>query len=70
MNCETCEGTGRICGAPDCGTGCKCPDCLCEGCGGRGIKIYKCATGGEMICEGCHNAETSDGCPVAKGESL
>jgi hypothetical protein len=30
--CKTCENTGRICGAPDCGDGCRCPDCYCEDC--------------------------------------
>lgn len=28
--CETCEGTGKCCGAPDCKG--KCQDCYCEEC--------------------------------------
>ena len=30
MTCETCEGTGRCCGADDCAT--KCADCYCVEC--------------------------------------
>jgi hypothetical protein len=36
--CKTCENTGRICGAPDCGDGCRCPDCYCEDCNGSGAE--------------------------------
>ena len=42
--CPDCEDTGKTCGAPDCGTGCKCPTCWCDDCG-----FAPC----ECICEKC-----------------
>lgn len=64
--CKTCEGTGYTDGTPDRNPNAKCPDCKCDGCDTRGHQLIRCATGGEMLCLACHNAETSGGCPVAK----
>lgn len=30
--CKTCQNSGKVCGAPDCGKGCRCPDCYCDEC--------------------------------------
>jgi hypothetical protein len=64
--CSTCHGTGHADGTPERPL---CKDCRCNGCTvSTGRKLVKCATGGEFICEACMNAETSDGCPVFRGE--
>ena len=30
--CPECQDTGKTCGAPDCGKGCRCPVCYCDEC--------------------------------------
>jgi len=54
--CKTCENTGRVCGAPDCGKGCRCPDCYCEDC-----TFAPCQCGDiNTVCEMCNGTGEVD----------